>query len=82
LALDGYGYGNDGSLWGGELFLLTGVKYERIGHFYPIALPGGDQATREPWRIALGILHELNETKEINKRFAGLGNSNSILQML
>jgi len=82
LALDGYGYGDDGSLWGGELFFLEGINYQRIGHFYPIALPGGDQATREPWRIALGILYELNETKEINKRFAEVKNSDAVLQML
>jgi hydrogenase maturation protein HypF len=50
VALDGLGFGDDGSIWGGE-FLLAGYRgYERLGTFKPIAMIGGAQAIREPWR--------------------------------
>ncbi len=55
--LDGTGYGDDGSIWGGE-FLVGGYHgYQRAGHFRPLPLPGGDAAVREPWRMALSYLH-------------------------
>lgn len=82
LALDGYGYGEDGKPWGGELFLLVGTQYQRVGHFYPIMLPGNDQAAREPWRIAAGILYELGEMQEIVKRFSNQKNVELLAQML
>jgi hydrogenase maturation protein HypF len=50
IALDGLGYGDDGTIWGGE-FLLGGYRsYERLATFKPVAMPGGAQASREPWR--------------------------------
>lgn len=56
---DGTGYGEDGTIWGGE-FLVGGLSgYERAGNVRPVALPGGEAAIREPYRIALGILFEL-----------------------
>ena len=58
VALDGYGYGEDGTAWGGE-FLLAGYDgYERFARFKPVPLPGGDLAAREPWRMALAYLDE------------------------
>jgi hydrogenase maturation protein HypF len=58
LALDGTGYGEDGTLWGGECLLVDvrGPRHERLGHLSPMRLPGGEAAIREPWRIALGML--------------------------
>jgi hydrogenase maturation protein HypF len=50
VALDGTGYGEDGTLWGGEFLLADYVGYRRIGCFKPVALPGGEAAIREPWR--------------------------------
>ncbi len=49
---DGAGYGDDGSVWGGELLLGDLDDFERVGHLWPTRLPGGDRAAREPWRMA------------------------------
>ena len=56
---DGTGAGLDGSVWGGEFFLITDQKIERVAHLRPFRLPGGDRAIKEPRRVALGLLHEL-----------------------
>lgn len=54
--MDGLGLGTDGTLWGGE-FLVGGYGvFERAGHFLPVALPGGTQAMREPWRNTIAHL--------------------------
>jgi hydrogenase maturation protein HypF len=50
IALDGLGMGEDGALWGGEFLLADYRQARRVGTFKPVALPGGDQAAREPWR--------------------------------
>ncbi len=53
---DGIGYGADGHLWGGEFLVGDLNSYERVGHFRYQPMPGGDLATREPWRMALSYL--------------------------
>jgi hydrogenase maturation protein HypF len=58
LAYDGTGYGTDGSSWGGELLLADARRFQRLATFRPIALPGGDQAVRAPWRAALAMLDD------------------------
>ncbi|MDO9304083.1 MAG: carbamoyltransferase HypF [Sulfuricurvum sp.] len=57
-AFDGTGYGEDGSLWGGEVMVADPHGYERIGFLKPFALLGGDKAIKEPRRIALSLLFE------------------------
>ncbi len=58
ISWDGTGYGLDGTIWGGEFFLVTGAACERVAHLRPFRLPGGDQAVKEPRRTALGLLFE------------------------
>ena len=57
LAFDGTGYGDDGAIWGGEVLLADYEAYKRPYHFDYFRLPGGDKAVREPWRLALSLLH-------------------------
>jgi hydrogenase maturation protein HypF len=59
VAWDGTGYGLDGTVWGGEFFLVENGRFERIAHLRPFRLPGGEAAIRECWRAAAGIQFEL-----------------------
>jgi hydrogenase maturation protein HypF len=53
---DGTGYGEDGTVWGGELLTGDLGGFERSGMLWPVRLPGGAQAIREPWRMACSWL--------------------------
>jgi hydrogenase maturation protein HypF len=55
---DGTGLGEDGTLWGGELFYGLPGAWERVGRLRPFRLPGGDLAGRAPWRSAAALLWE------------------------
>ncbi|MCU6767605.1 carbamoyltransferase HypF [Barnesiella propionica] len=59
LCLDGTGYGEDGNIWGGELFRCSRESYERLCHLPYLPLPGGDAAIKEPWRMAVSLLYTL-----------------------
>jgi len=56
IALDGVGLGDDGHIWGGEFMLCDFADYKRITHFEYIQMPGGDKATKNPWRMAVSYL--------------------------
>jgi hydrogenase maturation protein HypF len=58
VAWDGTGYGLDGTIWGGEFFLASGGRFERIAHLRPFRLPGGEAAIREGWRAEASLLYE------------------------
>jgi hydrogenase maturation protein HypF len=72
VALDGSGQGDDGAVWGGELILLDGPTWRRQGHLRPLAMPGGDGAAREPWRMGIAALDALGRSAEATERFAGV----------
>ena len=55
---DGSGHGTDGSVWGGELLVGDLAGFTRAGHLWPVRMPGGDRAVREPWRMACSWLVE------------------------
>ncbi len=57
VALDGTGYGTDGTIWGGEVFLGSIESgFTRRAHLATIPMPGGEAAIRQPWRIAVAQL--------------------------
>lgn len=62
---DGTGYGEDGTLWGGEVLLADPLHYERTMHLRPFRLLGGEKAVKEPRRCALGLLFECFSLEEV-----------------
>jgi hydrogenase maturation protein HypF len=56
IAIDGVGYGDDGSVWGGEVFAGQVPDLVRVAHLEPVPMPGGDLATRYPERMLYGFL--------------------------
>jgi hydrogenase maturation protein HypF len=56
---DGTGYGTDGTVWGGEFFVVGERPVRRFAHLRTFALPGGEKAVKEPRRSAIGLLYEM-----------------------
>jgi len=57
--MDGTGYGEDGTVWGGEFLEVNVQEYKRLGHLRYVPLPGGDKAVQEPWRMAAVYLERI-----------------------
>ncbi|WP_457567303.1 carbamoyltransferase HypF [Desulfurobacterium sp.] len=57
-SFDGTGYGDDGTIWGGEVLLLNFYGYERKFHLKQFRLPGGEKAVKEPYRVAISLCKE------------------------
>ncbi len=62
VAFDGLGYGDDGTLWGGEFLIADLAGYRRRAHLRYISLAGGESAIRQPWRSALSYMQDALET--------------------
>ncbi|WP_432409645.1 carbamoyltransferase HypF [Wukongibacter sp. M2B1] len=59
LAYDGIGYGSDGEIWGAEFLVCDYRDFIRAGHVNYVEMPGGDAATKEPWRMAVSYMYKV-----------------------
>jgi hydrogenase maturation protein HypF len=74
--------GTDKGIWGGELLRVDGERFDRLGHLRELALPGGDKAAREPWRMAAAALFALGRGGEIKERFPQQRAAGAVAMML
>lgn len=72
IVLDGLGFGEDGTFWGGEFLLAGYTGFRRLARFQPVHMLGGSQAMREPWRNTLAHLLCAFSWEEVQQRHAGL----------
>ena len=72
ITLDGLGFGEDGTLWGGEFLLGNYQHCRRVASLVCTAMPGGAQAMREPWRNTYAQLSQHADWPALRKRYAGL----------
>jgi hydrogenase maturation protein HypF len=72
LALDGLGYGEDGTIWGGELLLADYRRYQRLGCLKPVPMIGGTRAIHEPWRSAYAHLRAALGWNHVADRYGAL----------
>lgn len=66
VAFDGTGYGDDGTIWGGEFFICDARRYERAATIEPFIQAGGDKSAREGWRIALALVKDVKLARALN----------------
>lgn len=64
IALDGTGYGTDGTIWGGEILVAARGEFERFWHLPGFALPGGAAAILNPERTAYALLRAYSELSD------------------
>jgi hydrogenase maturation protein HypF len=72
VVLDGLGLGEDGAIWGGEFLLADYRGHERVGSFKPVAMIGGDRASREPWRNLYAHLTAAMDWPRLRAEFGSL----------
>ena len=58
VALDGTGFGLDGTIWGGEFLKANLRDFDRLAHLRKVPMPGSSMAIKEPWRMAMVYLSE------------------------
>ncbi len=73
IVLDGLGYGADGTIWGGEFLRADYRGFERLAALKPVAMIGGAQAIREPWRNTYAHLQAAFGWAEFSRAFGDLG---------
>ncbi|MFB2981528.1 carbamoyltransferase HypF [Microseira sp. BLCC-F43] len=72
IALDGLGYGDDGTIWGGEFLLADYRSYKRLGTFKPVAMIGGEQAIYQPWRNTYAHLTAAFNWQDLHQKYRDL----------
>ncbi len=73
VALDGLGFGADGSLWGGEFLRADYRQAQRIARLKPVVMPGGSKAIHEPWRNTWAQLFATGQWQAFSQQYADLG---------
>jgi hydrogenase maturation protein HypF len=66
VALDGTGFGTDGTIWGGEFLRADLKNFKRVAHLKQVPMPGGSMAIKEPWRMAFAYLLEAFGDRAMN----------------
>jgi hydrogenase maturation protein HypF len=82
VTFDGTGYGTDGAIWGGEFLIGDRHGFLRAAHFRYVPMPGGEQAIREPWRMALAWLDQAGEGADLLAGRVSAGAVDVVLQQL
>ncbi|NTW20230.1 MAG: carbamoyltransferase HypF [Nostocales cyanobacterium W4_Combined_metabat2_030] len=72
IAFDGLGYGEDGTLWGGEFLLADYQSFQRLATFKPMPMIGGKQAIYQPWRNTYSELIKSFSWEEIQEKYRDL----------
>lgn len=72
VALDGLGFGDDDSIWGGEFMLADYLDYQRLARFKPVPMPGATKAILEPWRNTYAQLYTHCDWLDLSHRYSGL----------
>ncbi|MCX6224726.1 MAG: carbamoyltransferase HypF, partial [Bacteroidia bacterium] len=72
VAFDGTGLGTDLTIWGGEFLIATLDQFTRFTWLDPVKVPGGDQAVKEPWRVAIAYLQKCYGDNIPFESFSGL----------
>jgi hydrogenase maturation protein HypF len=67
VSFDGTGYGDDGAIWGGELFAGSIIEgFVRVAHLRQATLAGGDASARYPVQAAAGFLHQVDDLPDLS----------------
>ncbi len=69
IILDGTGYGTDYTIWGGEILYGDTKEFGRYAHLQQTRMPGGTQAIKHPWRMALSYLYNIYQNDLIDMEF-------------
>jgi len=77
VALDGTGYGSDGTIWGGEFLIVDYKSFTRAGHLQPVPMPGGAAAVERPYRMAFSYVYSLLGQEALDQGLAFLREANS-----
>lgn len=72
IALDGLGYGADGTLWGGEFLLADYRQFQRLASLKPVVMLGGEQAIYQPWRNTYAHLKAAFDWEALQQTYGDL----------